>query len=299
MLGRENRLRGKSILRLIIAAALLAVATILSPALHADSARIRHLWTVETGLFEPESVAIDEERGMIYVSNVVGYGKNGQGYLSRISMSGRVVDEKWIEGLDAPTGLAVHGDTLYFADYDQLRTVDLTTGELTASYPAPHEKPCLNDVAAADDGRIYVSASCIKTVYVLEGGSLRPLIEGRDALNFVNGIYVARDMILTGGWQIWIWDRESGEAMANGPVTRQADIHDIDGIAWDGEQFIFSMVNDARLWRLAASGEAAPISEEAYHAVDFQYDHVTGLLVMPRIGGEGEHKVSAYRLTFE
>ncbi len=286
-------------MRLIFAAAVLAAATALSGATAASEAHIRHLWTVETGLFEPESVAIDEERGMIYVSNVVGYGENGKGYITRLSMSGRVVDEKWIEGLNAPTGMAVTGDRLYFADYDTLRVVDLETGDVAVAYKAPHPRPCLNDVAIAEDGAVYVSASCIKTVYTLRDEALVPLIEGSDALNFVNGLYAARDMLLTGGWQIWIWDRETGEPLANGPVTRQQNIRDIDGIAWDGEEFIFSMVGDARLWRLAASGEASAISEEAYNAVDFQYDHVTGLLIMPRIGGDGDHKVSAYRLTFE
>lgn len=286
-------------MRLIFAAMALAVAFSVTTAAWATEARIRHLWTIDSGFFEPESVAIDEERGVIYVSNVVGYGKNGKGYISRISMSGRMIDEKWIEGLDAPTGMAVRGDKLYFADYDILKVVDLNTGEVSEGYAAPHARPCLNDVAIAGDGAVYVSASCIKTVYTLREGALVPLIEGRDALNFVNGLYAAQDMLLTGGWQIWIWNRETGEALANGPVTRQDNVRDIDGIAWDGEEFLFSMVGDERLWRLAASGTATAISEESYNAVDFQYDHVTGLLVMPRIGKDGDHKVSAYRLTFE
>ena len=260
---------------------------------------MRHLWTVESGFFEPESVAIDEARGMIYVSNVVGYGKNGKGYLSRISMSGRMVDEKWIEGLDAPTGMVMSGGRLYFADYDTLRIADPDTGEIIASIAAPHARPCLNDVAASPDGKIYVSASCIKSVYVLEDNRLIPFLEDREALNLVNGLFAADDMLLTGGWQIWIWDRYSGEPLANGAVTRQDNIHDIDGIAWDGEEFIFSMVGDPRLWRLAASGVARAISDEEYNAVDFQYDHLTGFLVMPRIGPDGSHQVSAYRLTFE
>lgn len=286
-------------MRLILAVAALAAAFSATSMTWASEARIRHLWTVDSGLFEPESVAIDEARGMIYVSNVVGYGENGKGYISRISMSGRMVDEKWIDGLDAPTGMAIHGDKLYFADYGTLRVVDLRTGNVAESHKAPHARPCLNDVAVAGDGAVYVSASCIKTVYTLKGGALVPLIEGSDALNFVNGLYAAQDMLLTGGWQIWIWDRKSGEPLANGPVTRQDNVRDIDGIAWDGEEFIFSMVGDARLWRLAASGKATAISEESYNAVDFEYDHVTGLLVMPRIGKDGDHKVSAYRLTFE
>ncbi|WP_262689955.1 SMP-30/gluconolactonase/LRE family protein [Kordiimonas aestuarii] len=266
---------------------------------HADHATIRHIWTVDAGLFEPESVAMDEERNVIYVSNVVGYGQNGKGYISRLSMSGRMIDEKWIEGLNAPTGMALYGNSLYFADYNQLVKVDVTTREITGRYPAPDPEPCLNDVAIAEDGTVYVSGSCRKAVYRLDNDALTPFIDNPTALNLVNGLYVARDMLLTGGWQIWIWDRVTGEPLAEGPVTLQDNVRDIDGIAWDGEAFIFSMVNDRRLWRLGADGIAVPISEETFDAVDFQYDYVTGLLIMPRIPADGTHKVSAYRLTFQ
>ena len=270
-----------------------------TPIAMAETAHIRHLWTVDKGLFEPESVAIDEARNMIYVSNVVGYGKNGQGYISQISMSGRMVTEKWITGLDAPTGMVLSGDKLYFADFDRLKVADVKTGAVLAAYPVAESEPCLNDVAVAPDGKIYVSASCSEIIYRLDGNQLEPFIRHPEALKFANGLFVAEDMLFSGGWQIWIWNRHTGAPLANGPITRQADVKDIDGVAWDGEAFLLSMVGDARLWRLGADGQARPISEEAFNAGDFEYDATTGLLVMPRIVGEKDHRVSAYRLTFE
>ncbi|WP_420429657.1 hypothetical protein [Kordiimonas sp.] len=285
--------------RTILCAALVAAFFTAHAPLWAETAVIRHVWTVDTGLFEPESVAIDENHGAIYVSNVVGYGKNGQGYISKLSMSGRVIAAKWIEGLDAPTGMVLFGEELFFADFNMLKVADVKTGEIVREYPAPEVNPCFNDVAIASDGTVYISASCSQKIYTLKDDTLVPLIEDSAALKFVNGLYVANNMLLSGGWQIWIWDRNTGKPLANGPVTRQADVKDIDGVAWDGEAFIISMVDDTRLWRLGADGVAAPISEEAFHAVDFQYDFVTGLLVIPRIIGESDHRVSAYRLSFQ
>lgn len=285
--------------RTIFCAALVAVFLSAHTPVRAETAVIRHVWTVDTGLFEPESVAIDEDQGAVYVSNVVGYGKNGKGYISKLSMSGRVISEKWIEGLDAPTGMALFGSQLFFVDFNKLKVADVKTGKIVREYAAPEANPCFNDIAIANDGAVYISASCSQKVYTLKNDALVPLIEDSTALQFVNGLYVANNMLLSGGWQIWIWDRNTGEALAKGPVTRQADVKDVDGVAWDGEAFIISMVDDTRLWRLGADGVAAPISEEPFHAVDFQYDFVTGLLVMPRIVGEGDHRVSAYRLTFQ
>ncbi|NVJ97233.1 MAG: hypothetical protein HWE25_03715 [Alphaproteobacteria bacterium] len=263
------------------------------------TAKIEHLWTVTEGMFEPESVVVDKARSQIYVSNVVGYGLNGQGFISKLSLSGEILDAKWITGLNGPTGMVLKGDKLYFADVNALKILDIKTGIVTDTFETFHERPCLNDVAVADDGAVFVSGSCTSTIYRLMGPALMPFIEDSGALKFVNGLFVSDELLLSGGWQIRLWNRYSGEPLANGPVTRQPDVRDIDGIAWDGSAFLISMVDDARLWRLGASGVAYPISDDAFHALDFFYDDATGLLIMPQIIGEKGHQVSAYRLTFD
>ncbi|WP_286828623.1 MULTISPECIES: hypothetical protein [Kordiimonas] len=265
----------------------------------AETAHIREIWSISEGLFEPESVAVDEARNFIYASNVVGYGINGKGYISRMSMSGRMVDAKWIEGLNAPTGLALRDKLLYLADVNMLKVLDVENGEIVASYVAPDREPCLNDVALADDGTVFVSGSCTGTIYKLEDGKLIRFIVDADALRFVNGLFVDGELLLSGGWQIRLWNRFSGAPLADGPVTRQPDVKDIDGLAWDGSAFLMSMVDDPRLWRLKADGIAVPISDQPFHAADFYYDNVTGLLIMPQNLSEHDHRVTAFRLTFE
>lgn len=277
------------------------LAACLGQPIHAqdEQAKIREIWSVSDGLFEPESVAVDEDRNVIYVSNVVGYGINGQGYISQLSMSGRVIKAKWVEGLNAPTGLALKDDKLFIADVNSLKVLDVNSGKIVSSHPTPDRNPCLNDVALAGDGTAYVSGSCSNTIYKLEGHNLVPFITNREALHYVNGLFTSGELLLSGGWQIRLWNRLTGQPLADGPVTRQPNVKDIDGIAWDGSAFLMSMVDDPRLWRLNASGVAVPISEQAFHALDFYYDDLTGLLVMPQNLGEGQYKVTAYRLTFE
>jgi hypothetical protein len=282
---------------LVSSICLAAILTLTATA--AEQAKIRPLWSVSEGLFEPESVAVDEERGVLYASNVVGYGINGQGYISLISLSGRVIEAKWVEGLNGPTGMALHGDTLYFADVNHLVALNVESREVTGRYPAPDRRPCLNDLAVAGDGTVFVSGSCTSTIYRLEDGSLQPFIHDSDALRFVNGLFVSGELLLSGGWQIRLWSRFSGEPLADGPVTRQREVKDIDGIAWDGTAFLMSMVDDPRLWRLGADGVAKPVSDDAFHAADFHYDSTTGLLIMPQILGSDDHRISAFRLTFE
>ncbi|MFC4348092.1 hypothetical protein ACFO5Q_09575 [Kordiimonas lipolytica] len=283
----------------LIAAITAITVSIGAAPLAAETAHIREIWSINEGLFEPESVAVDEARNYVYASNVVGYGINGKGYISRMSMSGRMIEAKWIEGLNGPTGLALSGTLLYVADVNSLKALNVETGDIVATYPAPDREPCLNDVALAADGTVFVSGSCTGTIYKLDGDKLTRFIVDHEALRFVNGLFVDGELLLSGGWQIRLWNRFSGAPLADGPVTRQPDVKDIDGLAWDGSAFLMSMVDDPRLWRLKADGVAYPISDQPFHASDFYYDDVTGLLIMPRNLGEGDHRVTAYRLTFE
>ena len=60
-------------------------------------------WVVD-GLNEPESAVFDKKHSAIYISNINGdplkLDKNG--YISKISVDGQILEKKWIKGLDAP-----------------------------------------------------------------------------------------------------------------------------------------------------------------------------------------------------
>src|SRR5262245_49603124 len=66
----------------------------------------QQVWEL-TGLEAPESALPDPTGEVIYVSNVVGApdAKDGNGYISRVSPDGKVLEQRWAVGLDAPKGL--------------------------------------------------------------------------------------------------------------------------------------------------------------------------------------------------
>lgn len=90
----------------------------------------------EVGFATPESVLHDAIADVYLVSNINGHPlqPDGNGFISRLSPSGEVVDLKWIDGeaegvtLNAPKGMAIVGEVFYVADIDVVRMFDRTTG---------------------------------------------------------------------------------------------------------------------------------------------------------------------------
>lgn len=114
---------------------------------------------------------MDPERSYVYVSNINGDPdeKNGQGYLSRLTTDGRLTEQQWVTGLNAPKGMAIHDGYLYVADIDRLVKIELNTGRWVRDFTAP-EALLLNDVVANGNGTLYVSDMVGNALYRLQGG---------------------------------------------------------------------------------------------------------------------------------
>jgi sugar lactone lactonase YvrE len=153
---------------------LAATITILSIA--AASAAPRFLWEVK-GLAQPESVVEDPTTGVIYVSNINGavMQKDGNGFISRLTANGKMLERQWVKGLNAPTGLALHDRTLYAADVDQLIEINAASGGIVERYDAKGAI-FLNDVAVDADGVVYASDTPTNTIWRLKDGSFGGLL---------------------------------------------------------------------------------------------------------------------------
>jgi SMP-30/Gluconolactonase/LRE-like region len=123
------------------------------------------------GLDTPESARYDPEQDVFFVSDMTGYGsdKDGNGLISRVSAADPSQVTAFARGgkngveLDAPKGMAIHGDTLWVADIDKLRAFDRHSGLPLATIDlAPQHAVLLNDVAVAPDGTLRVTDSGIK-----------------------------------------------------------------------------------------------------------------------------------------
>lgn len=170
---------------MIIRVAILLAGLALATPVGAAQSKLEPVWRVE-GLSDPEGVAASAD-GALFISNVAGEGdeRDGNGFISRLSKTGEILELKFIKGLDGPKGMAVHDGRLYVADIDIVRIYDATSGEKLDGVVIEGAK-FLNDVTVWQDD-IFVSDSATGRIWRLTGTSTELWREG-DELGGVNGL---------------------------------------------------------------------------------------------------------------
>lgn len=168
-------------------------------AMTATPASAAEVWSLD-GFKAPESVLFDAKRDVLYVTNIAGEpnAKDGVGYLSKVTPDGQTKDAEWVTGLDAPKGLVMRGDTLFFTDVDRLVAVDADSGKIAGEWHAEGAQ-FLNDTAVDEAGHVYASDMLANRIYVLDGDKISVWLEG-DGLLHPNGLRVEDGRLLVAGW---------------------------------------------------------------------------------------------------
>ncbi|MFL5638461.1 MAG: SMP-30/gluconolactonase/LRE family protein [Gemmatimonadaceae bacterium] len=125
-----------------------------------------HRVGVVQGFYGPESVRYAPGQDVYFVSVMNGPGskKDNNGYIVEINAGDLGQSQLFVVGgrngvhLDAPKGLAIHGDTLWTTDIDVLRAFDKRSGKPLGEIDLkPRGAVLLNDIAVGPDGTIYVT----------------------------------------------------------------------------------------------------------------------------------------------
>lgn len=256
-----------------------------------------------TGLDAPELAVFDSDKGVIYVSNINGEANeaDGNGYLSKLSSTGEVLDKEWVAGLNAPKGLALNDGMLYVSDINRLVAIDTASGEVAATYEAPDAK-FLNDVTADEDGRVFVSDMVANTIYVLESGSFDVWLHD-DALENPNGLLAESNRLLVGSWGVMADDFSTEvpghlkaidyDTKAITDIGSGEPIGNIDGVEADGKGgYLVTDWMSGGLYHVAADGAAGLVMDLNQGSADHEVMEAEGLAVIPMMM---DGKVTAYR----
>lgn len=268
-------------------------------AVQAQGGNLEKLWE-NGGVKTPESVAYDADNDVLYVSSVNGPpgARDGNGFISRISMDGKMLDAEWITGLDAPKGMDITGGKLYVSDIDTLVEIDIESGKISHRYPVKGGQ-FFNDVAAGPDGAVYVSDTGTQTIYRLKNGRMGLWLTD-SSLDGPNGLLVEPDRLLVTSMGPQGANPPQGRLYAVSladksvsPVTPDP-VGVLDGLEADGDAGYY--VTDwpaGKLLYITRSGQSRELLSVSQGTADLEYIPATRMLVIPVMMS---NKIVAYRI---
>ncbi|WP_437523176.1 SMP-30/gluconolactonase/LRE family protein [Sorangium sp. So ce726] len=254
-----------------------------------------------TGFAKPESVLYDADNDRYLVSNINGNpdDRDNNGFISVLSPDGQVTNLKWIEGgkakvkLDAPAGSAISKGVLYVADLTTVRMFDLKTGAPKGEIAIPGTT-LLNDVAAAPDGKVYVSDSGFKigatgnleatssdAMYVIEKGKAKALVKTTD-LHMPNGLaWTDKGLVVcsSGAPEVFRLDEKG----ARQDVTTTAPGGRLDGLISLGDALLVTSHDASAVLRGKLGGTFEVAIPEQKTPADIGYDTKRGRVLVPHV----------------
>lgn len=238
-------------------------------------AQLEEAW-VTPGFSAPEGVAFDGET--LFISNVAGEAnaKDGEGWVSRVSQTGELLEEKWISGLNAPKGMAVRDGKLFVSDFDAYHVIDIASGEIENTYSV-EGAGFLNDITVWQGG-VYMSDSGTARIFQIDVNGYKEWLAD-ERLGGVNGLTADGDRLL-------IATMSSGslfETRGARDLTEIASgMENADGIAvLDDASYLVSSW-PGQIWHVSRTGKTTEILN-TQDAPVFQNDltRVGDLIIVP------------------
>lgn len=260
------------------------------------SVMIEKIWQTDTVFRVPESVVYDRRSKLLYVSNIDGkpWDNDSTGFISQIDLEGKVVDLQWITGLNGPKGMAVSGEYLYVADNDALKKFTLPSGELMSSFETTFDEPKLNDVTAGTDGSVYVSASELDKVFLLQDDEL--IVFAEENFGRINGLWVDETSLFVLGFN-------SNEMMKLDLRSKSlkrlvSDIGNADGIEQLSDGSFLTSHWGGAIYHVSSAFEATKVLDTekvSVGAADIAYIASQEMLLVPTFF---DNRVMAYRVRY-
>lgn len=256
------------------------------------SNEIKLSWLSSPSLNTPESVLYDEARHQLYVSNINGdpSKKDGHGYISILDTNGNIKVQNWVDGLDAPKGMAISSGHLFVSNITEIVEIDIESAKISGRYAIPGAE-FLNDLAADDSGNIYVTDSKKACIYKLNKGKISTFASGSE-LDGCNGLLLENQYLLIGAANSIL----KADLISGKPVMYIDSTGPVDGLKGLGNnEYIISD------WAGAISrvgpGKAKVVlldkSGEKINAADIEMLPGSGLILVPTFF---DNRIMAYKL---
>ena len=255
--------------------------------------------TVE-GFSSPESTIVNKSD--LYVSNV---GKelkptlkDGDGFISKLDVNGKIKELHFIDGLDAPKGMGIVGNTLFVADIDTLRGFDLSTKKEVFNVVFEGVN-FLNDITVKDSNTLFIGASDTSAIYEvnISNKSYKKLMD----FTVANGLFYEDGILYTAQLGSTTQNMFDGKGKLykidlkdNNKLTQLGTFEGVlDGVHKVGNKVYVSDWGNAkktgiiRVYDLETKKESVLETELFMGAADFWIDEKSKKIFMPQmIGGK-------------
>lgn len=262
-------------------------------------------WKTSADLKGPESVIYHPGSDSLYVSNVNGNptDADGNGFISKLSDEGEIKKLNWVDGLDAPKGLALRHDMLFVADIDELIVIDINSQSIVERYPAEGAQ-FLNDVAIDQQGRVYVSDMMTNRIYRLADNEFKLWMDD-PMLEAPNGLLVENDKLIIGSWgnmvdgfatevpgHLKILDLETRDIQSLGDGS---PVGNLDGVEADGHgNYLVTDWMNGRLMLISPDGRSEILLEFEQGSADHTVMPEKHLVIVPMML---QNQVVAFRVS--
>ncbi|WP_461150754.1 SMP-30/gluconolactonase/LRE family protein [Spirosoma pulveris] len=257
--------------------------TALTPPVRPKPLKLVKAWETDSTLRTPESVLYDG-KNTLYVANIDGKpdGLDGSGFISKVTLDGKIENLHWTSGLNAPKGMGLHKDRLYVTDIYRLVCINTATGQAEKTWDAVGKDAFLNDVTVAKDGTVYVSDNRNDKIYRLKDDKWEVWLES-EQLNKPNGVLaVGKNKLMIGSTKIGALrtvdvDTKEITTLADGMAAT-------DGIVPEGKGNYFVSDWNGQLFHVNADGTKKQLMdtrEQKINSADIDYVAKKKLLVVP------------------
>ena len=256
--------------------------------------RLNKIWETDTIFTTVESVVFYKPQNLLFASNINGdpTKKDGNGFLSKVTTKGKVVELHWITGLNAPKGMGIYGNRLYVTDIDELVEIDIDKNKIIRRYPVMGAG-FLSDIVINRHGTVFFTDSDTDKIHQFKDNMVSTWVENAD-LDGPNGLFVTdRHLLIT--------SMASSELRSINLVSRKIktvtdNIGSAHGIMATGKGDYIISNWQGELYYLQANGTKIKILDTKRHninAADIEYIKEEKLLLVPTFF---DNRIMAYRL---
>lgn len=234
------------------------------------------------GFSHPESVVQDKTDGVLYISNI-GEGEPGDGFISKVTKDGEIVELEWIIGLNDPKGLLVKNGTLYVTDVTEVVEMNIEAGEIIRRIPVKGAVS-LNDITIDRQGTLFISDSGASGIYKMDSsGEISQWLKSEE-LEYSNGLLAVDDKIYVAAW-----GREKpGNLLKVNRKTKEIQqissegIGNLDGIQQTEEgDFYISDWATGTIYRIDEQGNQSEVLTSEKSAGDILFMEKENVLILP------------------